>query len=218
MAITYPYSLAAFADRLKITEVVWDIQRNDELSGLGDARVWQTELADPLWTGDVKLAPGYHKDVKQIAALVRKLHGAQEAFYLFDPLSMYPQADPNGSILGSSSVQVHAVGADRNTLRLKGLPASYALTLGDKGQVAFSSDPVQNYFFEVSEDIGANGSGVTAAFEVFPHVPPGVVEDDVVTLAKPACRVFIMPGSSNPGSASGLFTSGAGFKVMERRR
>lgn len=90
--ISYPYTLNAFADLLDIAEVEWDIQRNDELSGSGDARIWQAELADPLWTGDVRLTPSHHNKAKQVAALVRKLHGAQHSFMLYDPLSKYPQS------------------------------------------------------------------------------------------------------------------------------
>lgn len=218
MAVTYPYALAVLADRLAIESVTWDIRRTDELAGTGDGRIWQADLADPLWTGDVRLALAEHDDLKQIAALVRKLHGAQESFWLTDPLSPYPQGDPTGATLGAATVQVHSVGSGRHTLRLKGLPAAYGLTLGDKGQIAFSSDPVQNFFFEFSEGIVADGSGVTAEVEVFPHVPAGVAADDAVTLARPACKVFIMPGSHSPGSARGTITEGAGFTVMERRR
>lgn len=92
MAVTYPYPLNDFADLLKISEVEWSVQRNDELSGSGDARIWQAELADPLWTGDVRLASATHDEAKQIAALIRKLHGAQHSFLLYDPLSKYPQS------------------------------------------------------------------------------------------------------------------------------
>ena len=71
---------------------------------------------------------------------------------------------------------------------------------------------------EVSETVTADGSGVTPEFEIFPHVPVGLAVNDVVTLANPACKVFVMPGSFNPGSASTFFTDGAAFKAMERRR
>ena len=92
MAIIYPYSLNDFADRLDIGDVEWSIRRNDELSGSGDARIWQAELADPLWTGDVRLTASHHHEAKQVAAMIRKLHGAQHSFLLYDPLSKYPQS------------------------------------------------------------------------------------------------------------------------------
>ena len=110
MAVSYPYSLPAFADLLKISSIVWDIQRNDELSGSGDGRVWQAELAPPLWTGTVTISDMYNAEAKQIAARIRKLHGAQEALFLYDPLSKYPQADPDGTKLGSAAVSVAALG------------------------------------------------------------------------------------------------------------
>lgn len=218
MALTYPYGLAVLADILPIRSATWDIRRADELSGSGDGRVWQAELADPLWTATVTLAPRRHGEMKRIAALIRKLHGAQEAFWLTDPLSPYPQADPDGSVLGAATVQVHSVGSERRTLRLKGLPAGYQLTLGDKGQIAFSSDPAETFFFEFSESSAADGSGITAEAEVFPFVPAGVAADDAATLAKPACKMFVMPGSHNPGRAGRLLTDGQSFTAMERRR
>lgn len=218
MAITYPYPVSFLADRLNIEAVIWDIKRNDELSGSGDSRVWQAELAPPLWTGDVKLNIGRNASLKQIAVLIRKLHGAQEQFYLFDPLSKYPQSDPTGSILGASAVRVNSVGTGGRTISLRGLPAGYVLTLSDKMEIAYGASPVRNAFLEVSDLlVTADGSGVTGQFEVFPNAPTGVAANDVVTLAKPACKVFIMPTSHNPGSASGLITTGAAFKVMEKR-
>jgi len=133
-------------------------------------------------------------------------------------LSKYPQADPDGSILGASAVKISSIGTGGRTISLKGLPAGYVLTLADKLQIAYATSPVRNAFLEVSDDIvTASGTGITPAFEVFPNAPTGVAVNDVVTLAKPACKVFISPGTSNPGSGAGLLTSGAGFKVIEKR-
>ena len=218
MAIVYPYPLPMLADRLAIASVVWDIQRNDEMSGSGDGRVWQAELAQPLWTADVVLSDDPHNDVKQIAALIRRLHGSQESFMLYDPLSMYPQADPKGTALGANVVMVKSIGADRQSLSLKGLPNGYTLTLADKMQVAYASGPVRNFFCEVSETVTSNGGGETAEFGVFPHIPVGLAVDDVVTLKRPACKVFVPPNAFKPGTARGTITGGASFKVIERRR
>jgi hypothetical protein len=218
MAITYPYSVSFLADRLKIASLVWDVQRNDELSGSGDSRIWQAELADPLWSATVNLAAGYNNNMKQIAALIRKLHGAQESFFLYDPMSRYPQADPDGSLLGASVVRIDSVGAGGRTISLNGLPAGYVLTLADKMQIAYATSPVRYAFLEVSDQtVVASGGGVTSAFEVFPNAPVGVAVNDVVTLIKPACRMIIMPGSHNPGTGSPLITTDGAFKAIQKK-
>ena len=214
MAISYPYSLPDFADLLKISSVVWDIQRNDELSGSGDGRVWQAELAPPLWTGTVTLADMYNAEAKQIAARIRKLHGAQEALFLYDPLSKYPQADPDGTKLGAASVSIAALGADNASMSLKGLPAGYKLTIGDKMQIAYGD---RHAFLELSETAAASGAGVTPVFEVFPHLPPGIAAGLNVALLRPACECVVMPGSHNPGTASGPITTGATFKIIQKK-
>ena len=214
MAVSYPYSLPAFADLLKISSIVWDIQRNDELSGSGDGRVWQAELAPPLWIGTVTLADMYNAEAKQIAARIRKLHGAQEALFLYDPLSKYPQADPDGTKLGAASVSIAALGDDNASLSLKGLPAGYRLTVGDKMQVGYGG---RYAFLEVSETVSADGQGITPVFGVFPHLPAGFAAGLGVTLLLPACKCLIMPGSHNPGTASGPITSGATFKIIQKK-
>ncbi|WP_296435569.1 MULTISPECIES: hypothetical protein [unclassified Rhizobium] len=217
MSITYPYPVADFADLLQIESVVWDIKRNDELSGTGDGRVFQAELAPPLWVGTVVLNEGYHDTLKQVAAKIRKLHGSQEALFLYDPTSKYPQFDPTGEILGAANVQVVDVGSNRDTIRFKGLPVGYRFTTGDKLQIAYGSSPTRHAFIEISEDAIAASDGTTDYVAVFPHVPPGVVTNLSVVLKKPACRCIMVPGSHNPGTASGLTTKGAGFRVVQKK-
>ena len=206
--------LAYLNDRLKISSVVWSIQRNDELSGVGSGRFWQAELATPLWIATIGLAASYYDSLKQQAALIRSLHGAQEPFLLCDPQSRFPQADPKGTILGSAAVTVGSVGADRQSITLKGLPAAYRLTLGDKIEVRFGDRYAFLECVEVTAQ--ANGSGVTPAFAVFPHVPVGVGANTPVSLINPACRVVIYPESHNPGTAQKMVSEGAGFKVIQK--
>jgi len=215
MAVSYPYSLPAFADLLKISSIVWDIQRNDELSGSGAGRVWQAELPPPPWSGTVTLADTYNAEAKQIAARIRKLHGAQEALFLYDPLSKYPQADPDGTKFGSAAVSVAALGADNASLSLKGLPVGYRLTVGDKMQVGYGG--TRSAFLEVSETVGADGQGMTPVFGVFPHLPAGFAAGLGVTLLLPACKCLVMPGSHNPGTASGPIATGATFKIIQKK-
>lgn len=217
MAINYPYTIGFFADKLKISSVEWTIQRNDELSGSGDGRVWQAELAPPLWVGTVGLSVDRIDTLKQVAALIRKLHGAQEALLMYDPLSKYPQADPTGSILGASVVAVNSIASDRSRLSLSGLPAGYKLTLADKLSITYGIDPVRYAFLEFSESITANGSGVTGLIEVFPHIPAGIVAGAAVTLIKPPCKCIIYPDSHSAGTTVQTITENAGFKVLQKK-
>lgn len=217
MTVSYPYPLAVLSDRLNVQTILWSIQRNDELSGLGSGQIIQAELAPPLWTGEVVLDMDYHDGAKQIAAIIRKLHGAQEAFFLCDPLSKYPQSDPDGALLGSSVVQVDVIPSHRASIALKGLPAGYNLLPGDKMQIAYGADPTRYAFLEISESATAFGDGTTGLIGVFPHIPVGIGINDIVTLAKAACRCVIVPGSHNPGTGNGMFTEGAGFKVIQKK-
>lgn len=236
MTITYPYPLAFLSDLLRIKSVMWSIQRNDELSGLADGRVWQTELADPIWTAEVTLANSFHAEAEQIAARIRKLHGAQESFMLCNPVMQYPQFDPKGLVLaGSPTVDINfvansasirneafgayvlAVASNRKAISVAGLPSSYRMTIADKGQITFGS-PSLNYFFEFSETVSANLAGATAEIEVFPHVPVGVTAGMTINLVKPACKMFIMPDSFKAASMNPGYAEGGTFRAMERRR
>lgn len=217
MAISFPLSTAVLADKLKIKSVVFDIKRNDELSGTGDGRVWQAELAPPLWTAEIVLRTDYNDALKQIAAIIRKLNGSQEAFFLYDPISKYPQYDPTGSILGANTPVIGSISSGRNSLSLSGLTANYRITVGDKMAIPYGSGPTRYAFLEASETITANGSGVTGQIEVFPFVPLGVSNGAAVTLKKPACKMILMPNSHNPGTAQLPFTENAGFQAIQKK-
>lgn len=216
MAPTFPLSLNDFADKLKISTVKWELKRWDQLSGLGTGDVLAAQLAPPRIVGTVTIAPMYHADAAQVQALVESLDGPLNSFYLFAPQLPYPQSDPDGSILASSEVKIKSVGSNNKSLALKGLPASYALTVGDMMAFDYGSNPTRRAFHRIVESATADGSGDTAEFEVRPHLRPGAAADIVVTLKKPAAKVFIVPDTFDPGTAADLFTRGMQFEVMQR--
>ncbi|WP_440410613.1 hypothetical protein [Neorhizobium petrolearium] len=209
-----PLSLAALFDKLPISSVRWSIQRNDELAGNGDGDVWSAELADPLWTGDVTLDRGLHDELKQAAALIRSLDGSRQAFMCCDPLSLFPQSDPDGSILGASVVRVRAINPDRRLLQVSDLPAGYELTTGDKLQI---TQGTMIRFHEVGADASATVAG-NLDLSVFPRLPLTLAVNAVVTLIKPGCPVIIAPGSHDPGTGRSSVTEGAAFKVLQKKR
>ncbi len=217
MTFNLPYPLAQFANLLRIESIVFDLQRNDEISGSGDGRIWQAELAPPLWTAEVTFAHMSNDKAKQIAALVRKLNGSQESFFLCDPISRFPQYDSDGSKLGSAVVRINSIITARNAFSLGGLPAGYRMTLGDKMAITFGSNPTRYAFLEVSETVVANAQGVTPSFQIYPHLPTGIAVNAVVDLTNPSLKCIMMPGSFKPGAATVDGTSGGGFKAIQKK-
>lgn len=217
MTVSYPYPLSVLADQLPIDNITWDIRRNDEMSGSGDGSVWQAELSTPLWVATVALAVMSNDKAKQIAAKIRKLHGAQEVFRLYDTASLFPQLDPLGAKLGNSTVTIESVPGHRASLSMIGLPANYGLLPGDKFSVTYGSNPTRVGFFEISEAASAGSDGSTGLIGVFPHLPPGVGPGAAVRFINPYCEMKILPGTHNPGTARKLFTEGAGFKAIQKR-
>ena len=206
-------TLAQFFDLLPLMPMRWDIQRNDELSGVGDGVIFQAELASPLWSAEVSLRPVRLTVASRVGALVNRLRGAQEPFLFRDPYICAPALDPTGAGLSGATVQVAS--ASGGTLGLSGLPAGYGLSTGDKLQIVTAGG--KHAFVEASEDVTANGSGVTGGFDVFPSLPAGVAAGNAVTLVRPACACVIVPKSYRPGTASGSTVRDIGFTVIQKR-
>lgn len=216
MTLAFPLALQAFNDVLPISSVEWGIQRSDRISGQGSGRYWQAETAPPLWRAIIELDRRPSDEMKRYAAKVRALHGIQYGFFLTDPLSPFPAADPGGLILGNSAVQIESIPGHRSSLSLKGLPPFYQLRVSDKFTVVYGSNPTRYGFFEITEDGAATSDGTTGLIGVFPHLPAGVAENLAVILAKPFCLAVIEPGSHNPGRARRHLTEGASFAAIQK--
>lgn len=204
------------ADRFRIQSVQWRTQRWDQLSGLGSGDVLAAQLAPPRIVADIVLMPMYNAEAGQVQALIDALDGPMNSFYLWPPHRPFPQADPDGTALGASTVQIKSIGSNNKSLAFKGLPAGYVITTGDSMAWDFGSSPVRRAFHTATETVTTDGYGETAEFGVTPHLRPGTVADLTVTLKKPAAKVFIVPDSFRPGTASGRVTTGMSFQVMQR--
>lgn len=208
--------MADLAERFRIQSVQWRIHRQDQLSGLGTGDVLAAQLAPPRIVADIVLMPMYNEEASQVQALIDNLDGAINSFFLWPPHRPYPQADPDGTILGGNTVQIRSVGANNKSLALKGLPPGYVVTLGDSMAWDFGSSPARRAFHTATATVTADANGDTAEFGVTPHLRPGTVADLAVNLKKPAAKVFIVPDSFQPGTAQGIVTTGMSFQVMQR--
>lgn len=215
MALADPLPLNSFADKLKVVSVKWRLQEHQEMSGMGSGQILVADLGPALWTAEVALAPMYNEDAAQVQALIESLDGALRNFYLYAPQMPGPQYDPKGTILGASEVKIYSREANNKEMQLYGLPAGYKLTIGDFLAFDYGS-PSRRAFHRILTSVTADGSGITPTFEVRPHLRSGVANDLAVTLVKPAAKVFIVPGSFDPGTTVNPVTTGMAFNVMQR--
>lgn len=215
MSLTFPLSLAQFADMLPITAVRWFLPDMRELSGMGTGQILQADLAPQLWRGNVELAEQYHNDMIRIEARLNAIVRSVGSFYLYDPRMIAPPDDPTGADLSGFTPQINSL-PNPSTMSLKGLPANYKLAAGTYLSWDYGSSPTRRAFHQIAEDIVANGSGVTAAFEVSPFVRPGSAVNANVTLVKPAMRCIIEPGSIDGGSTGNSVTSALSFAVVQK--
>jgi hypothetical protein len=193
VTLSFPLAVADLADLLPIAAVAWNEARQDAVSALGSGEWLTHELAPPLHEAEVRTARLPHARAEQLRARLRALDGGAH-FYLCNPTVLYPQADPGGAILSSANVVIATINANRKALTLSGLPAGYVITMGDYMHVDYGT-PSRRALMQAVEGATANGSGVTAEFEVRPHLRPGIIAGLAVTLKKPAAKVKIVPGS-----------------------
>lgn len=213
MSLTFPLSLAEFANKLGIQTAPLVLKDNRELSGMGSGQIIEADLAPSLWSADVSTRPWRAIDARRLEALANAIIRSMGSFYLYDPRKAVPALDPGGAILGASAVKIASL-PDAKSISLKGLPAGYALSVGD--ELAFDyGTPARRAFHEIAEDVTANGSGITAAFEVSPFIRPGAAVNLAVTLIKPAVKVRIVPGSLSIRQVDAAFTQ-ISFSVVQK--
>lgn len=209
--------LSFLSDILCIESVVWDIQRNDELSGTGDGRIWQAELAPPLWIATINVNVNYHDEIKAIAARIRSLGGAREPFLLSDPLSKAPLFDRDGSIAGSAEPTLESFNNTGYNIAVDGFPAGFKLTWGDKFHIRYGADNDSYSFHEIVGEYTADTTGSFTNVEIFPHIPANITAGMRMYFYKPSAKMIIYPDSFNPGTAAGVFTTGLTFKAIQKR-
>jgi hypothetical protein len=189
MTISYPLSTANFLDLLPLPAVVPRLVPQQELSNQASGAVLGKDLGPELWMADIETAPMNDDDAARAQALVEALQGSQQTFWCYSTKRRYPKNDPTGSIVGSSAVKIRAISGSYG-LQLKGLPASYVLSVGDILSVA-----ARYGYHRVLESVTSDGSGNTSTFSVASRLRNGEAVDDAVTLKIPTFLACVVPGS-----------------------
>lgn len=209
MAISYPLAAADFMQLLRVQAVVPYLQFQQELSALASGGVVAKDLGPALWMADVQTLVLRPLLLEEILAAIESLQGSIGTFFLYDTLKCCPKADPHGTILGASNVKINT--ATSRGLSLKGLPAGYVITRGDRLSFDYGSPPMRGYH-RALETVTANGSGTTPEFDVSPNIRAGAAADQTIHLIKPAVIMRIVPNSFS--CAAGTLSS-VQFKAQQ---
>lgn len=193
MVLTFPLATAQFADLFSVESAAFNLRRFEEMALAGSGEWLTAKLAPDLWSAELRSTALGHAEAGLLRGRLAAL-GSTEAFYLHDPARPWPQADPEGTIYGASTPVVASVNADRKRLAISGLPANYVITDGDMMAISYDSGS-RRALVQALETIAANGSGTTAQFEVRPLLRPAIAGGDGVSMAKPAMKARIVPGS-----------------------
>lgn len=198
----------------------FELQFRQELSRTAGGVTIVKDMGDPLWnmSARTKILPPNKMDYWR--ARLESLENGRRTFYGYSLSRKFPILYPNGSWPTGSSfngytAQLYDVDdATRRLLRISSLPAAFRLSVGD--MVSINDTDLHR----VQEDVTANGSGLTPAFEVYPRLWAGI---DLISplprisVLKPHCRMMLVPGSvSSSTDMTGWGT--IAFEAIEARQ
>lgn len=215
MALVDPRPLADLADLLPIQSTRWQPFRLDQLEIYGSSQTLAINLAEPLWSAELVIDTMRWNEARELQAAINSLQGAEQTFLFANRMHRAPQLDPAGAALAGFTPKIHTVDSDRRRVRFKGLPAGYQLRRGDFWHVDFASS-TRRGLFELSENVAADGSGITPLVPVFPNLWPGIAAEANAVFVNPACKVFVMPGEYDAGATARARVGGMRLRVLQK--
>lgn len=153
--------------------------------------------------------------------LIDTLGEAGRSFFVYNITKPRPATVAAGSAddiaLQAATVTIKTVASNNRDLELQGLPAGLALSGGDYLGFAYGESPTRYALHRLARGGTANVGGV-AAVETSSFLRDGAEADLAVSLIRPACKAVIVPGSVQPGTASGVFLEGISFNWRQTLR
>lgn len=207
MALSFPLSIAAFADLIPAASFRMWIERYVELSGTASGIIIASEIAAPKWKAEIGFAPMKKSDASVMQAMCQALGIGAGTFYLYDLRKSAPSTG-GGGFGGQQISQLSGT-----ELRLAGIPANRLLPAGTALSFDFGSSPVRRAYHVLTEPAQADGSGVTPMFSVDPPVKAGTTNGLQVTLYKPAAKMKVL--AFDAGVSEGRWTTGMSLSAIE---
>lgn len=215
MAYSFPTVVQNFFETLAIQSALPDLTEDMDLNWNGSGDLLTSDVGENLWKMDLTLKSDRYEEVEASRARIRVFRRAGRPFFAHALPMFYPQADPDGSILGSAQPTLAAVQANMRDIRLGGLPVGYQISAGDFLSFAYSANPVRYAFHQAVSNATAGSDGTTGLFEVNPEIRLGYTLGADVRLIKPIFKAIILPGSYRGGVSMGLLTRDISFTIQQ---
>lgn len=216
MAYSFPISTSDFLDSLPIKDVSFYPGMPATFSQTGAGETIKHKLGARLWRGELMLGADYHHEAAKAEAMISLLEEPGASFLIHDPRKPFPTSDPDGSILGSSTVLLNQLGSNNRDISLVGLPASYVLTPGDLLGWQYGSNPVRYAVHRIVRGSVASSGGNSGLIEVTPFVQPGVSAGAVVSLIRPPVKAKL--ALPEYGRGRKIITEGAKLPWVQTRK
>lgn len=216
MSISYPIDLlASFPGWSTSFEPMY----RQEQSRTAGGRTYVKDLGDPLWTATYQSRQLSPNELDYWRARLDAMENGLQTFIGGQMSRCYPIAYPRGTwptgLSFDGVAMLDSVGTNRKSVSVSGLPAGYKFSVGDMIQIGAAD------LHRVMEPAVANGAGITAEFEVRPHIWPNVDANDspavTVTVKKPSCVMAIAPGSIQSQADPQIGWGAVSFQAVEAR-
>lgn len=191
-----PIPLADFFDKLRIR---WGSQfylpGNRISSRTRGGEIIDAKIGNSLWTGSVTAVTRTTQQLAEVQGMIERIDGAGLPFLVHALPACGPAFDRDGAIIAGHSPQINVIAGNRLSTSIKGLAASYVLTVGDLLSVTYGSNPVRYSMHRVTAGGTANGSGAMTGVGLWPPLPDGVATNAPITLYKPVIKAVLVPDS-----------------------
>lgn len=205
MALANPLPRDAFADLLKVTDVSFVQNWQQQRSATGGGEPRYADRAPALWKAELTTIQMPNAEAEGIMALINSRAGGLKTVLLHNYKLPFPASDPDGKIIGPTVPKLNVI-TDRLHVSFSGFPRGYKIPLGTFFGIVF--DTSRYYLGQFAEARTANPiTGAVAMTEIWPPLPASIAGTLDVVIAKPCAKFRITPGSAYPSTSSALHTT-----------
>lgn len=177
----------------------FDLVSQQEISRLAIGTTIGKDLGPALWFASYTTDELYNDVLVDYQAVLNSLDGIINLFEAWDIRRPWPRAHKDGS---AHDGVLASVNANNKALSLSGLNAGQVVSRGDYLSFGYTGGRALH---QAMETVTANGSGITAQFEVRPHLRAGWTLSTAVNLKAPRGIFTLMPKSVVATQTRGKF-------------